>query len=578
MIQYHRHDVVIVGAGLAGTRAALELAPGTDVAVLTKVFPTRSHSTTAQGGVAAALNNNRTKGDDDWQQHFFDTVKGSDYLGDQDAIEFLCREAPVTVYELEHMGVPFSRFPDGSISQRPFGGHSRPRICHAADRTGHVMLHSMYEQSLKQRVRYYSELQVTDLILEEHDGRKVCKGVVGYNLWDSSVHVFQARAVLIATGGGGRLYKFTSNAYESSGDGYGMAYRAGLPLMDMEFTQFHPTGLYPIGILITEGVRGEGGILLNDKDEPFMERYAPEFKDLAPRDVTSRAILTEILEGRGIGGKDYVHLKISHIGREAILAKLPEMYKFAMTYVGVDITKDPFPVKPTMHYIMGGIPTDFATSAVLSDDQGHTVAGLYASGEAACESVHGGNRLGANSLIDTVCFGKKCGIHMREFLAHAPWRDVVDDPGPRLASRIEHYLNGSGELTVADLRLKMQLNMDARVGVYRTGDGLREGAAIHKQCQADLPRVAVKDTSRTFNLELKDAFELENLLGWGEAVLAGAQYREESRGAHSRVDFPNRDDSRFLHHSLITRVPGGEPRIGRKAVSITRFQPKERKY
>ena len=583
MIHTHIHDAIVVGAGLAGSRAALALAGKANVAVISKVFPTRSHSSTAQGGVAAAINSNLSKGEDSWQTHLFDTVKGGDYLGDQDAQEFMCREAPTTVYELEHMGVPFSRTADGRISQRPFGGHSRPRICHAADRTGHVMLHTLWEQTLKLGVPYYSEMEVTDLIVEDEGGRKVCKGVVGYSLWDSSVHVFHARTVLLATGGAGRLYKFTSNAYENTGDGLGMAWRAGLPLMDPEYTQFHPTGLYPIGILITEGVRGEGGILLNGKGEAFMGKYAPEFKDLAPRDLTSRAIYTEILEGRGVDGKDYVHLKIDHIGREKILEKLPEMYKFAKTYVGVDITKDPFPVKPTMHYIMGGIPTDFATSRVLADASGATVQGLYASGECACESVHGGNRLGANSLIDTVCFGKKCGQHMLEAMADDHGHvDIVGDPAAGLQARMQRYLKGPGQgtpVTPADLRLRMQLNMDERVGVYREGPRLVEGQEKHREVRRDFARVKVSDTSSAFNLELKDAFELENLLDFGDAVLAGAIYREESRGAHSRVDFPERDDARFLHHTLVTRDPGGgAPTISKKPVTITRFQPAARKY
>lgn len=586
MIHTHVHDVVIVGAGLAGTRAALELGKTSDVAVISKVFPSRSHSSTAQGGVAASINSNLSQGEDSWMTHMLDTVKGADYLGDQDAIEFMCREAPQTVYELEHMGVPFSRTPEGRISQRAFGGHSRPRVCHSADRTGHVMLAALYEQSVKDKIRYYAETQITDLILEEEDGQKVCKGVVGYNLWDSSVHVFHARAVMLAMGGVGRLYKFTSNAYENTGDGMGMAYRAGLPLMDMEFTQFHPTGLYPIGILITEGVRGEGGILRNSEGEAFMERYAPVFKDLAPRDLVSRAVYTEIKEGRGIGGKDYVHLQIDHIGAEAILSKIPEMRKFALTYTGVDVLKEPFPVKPTMHYIMGGIPTDYASSRVLADDRGNTVRGLYAGGEVACESVHGGNRLGANSLIDTVCFGKKTGIHMREYVGELGHSEINGDPGAALAARIESYVNpvagsttpSESKLLPADLRLKMQLNMDERVGVYREGEKLKEGLKIHHDLAKDYARVGITDQSRVFNMEMRDAFELENMLGFGEAVLTGAITREESRGAHTRVDFTERDDERFLHHSLIWKDEDGQVKRGTKPVTITRFQPQEREY
>ena len=583
MIQTHIHDAVIVGAGLAGTRAALALSGKANVAVIAKIFPTRSHSSTAQGGVAAAINSNLAKGEDSWQTHFFDTVKGGDYLGDQDAQEYMCREAPTTVYELEHMGVPFSRTASGRISQRPFGGHSRPRICHSADRTGHVLLHTLWEQTLKAGVQYYPEMFISDLIIDDEGGQKVCKGVVGFNMWDSTIHVFQARTVLLATGGAGRLYKFTSNAYENTGDGPGMVWRAGLPVMDMEFSQFHPTGLYPIGILISEGVRGEGGILLNDKGEAFMARYAPEFKDLAPRDVTSRACYTEILEGRGIGGKDYLHLQISHIGRDKILEKIPEMYTFALTYCGVDVTKDPFPIKPTMHYVMGGIPTDFATSRVLADDKGGTVKGLYASGECACESVHGANRLGANSLIDTVVFGKKCGLHMLEAMADSHGHaDIKNDPVAPLEARMAAFKKGPANgtpTTAADIRLRMQLNMDEKVGVYRTAQGLDEGRAVHEKLREEFGRVKVTDTSSAFNLELRDAFELDNLLSYGEAVLAGALYREESRGAHTRVDFPERDDARFLHHTLCTKNPdGGRPIVGKKSVSITRHQPAVRKY
>ncbi len=575
-IEFHYHDVIIVGAGLAGTRAAIEVAPIADVAVISKVFPTRSHSTTAQGGAAAALSNNKSQGEDSWELHMFDTVKGSDYLGDQNAIEYMCKEAPTTIIEIEHMGCPFSRTPDGKIAQRPFGGHSRPRACYSADRTGHVMLHTLYEQSLKHGVYYYSEFMVTELLI---DNGEVCRGVVAYDLRRGDIHVFIAKAVLLATGGGGRIYKITSNAHESTGDGFALVYKAGLPLQDMEFPQFHPTGLYPIGILISEAVRGEGGILLNDKGERFMERYAPDFKDLAPRDIVSRAIYTEIQEGRGVGPKkDHVYLQIHHIGKDAIFKKLPEIYRAALTYVGVDCTKEPIPVMPTMHYCMGGIPTNYENGRVLADERGKTIAGLYAAGEAACESVHGANRLGCNSLIDTVVFGRKAGKHMFEYIQGVPKPEPKKEDGKRTLELVERIISSDGREKVSRIREEMQELMWEKCSVFREEKTLRECLEKLKELQERYKNISLTDKGSTFNVELKEAIELGNMLEYAEATVASALFRKESRGAHSRIDYPDRDDKNFLKHTLVFRVEGDLPRLAQRDVSITKYQPEERRY
>jgi succinate dehydrogenase / fumarate reductase flavoprotein subunit len=574
-IEFHYHDVIIVGAGLAGTRAAIEVAQIADVAVITKVFPTRSHSTTAQGGAAAALSNNKSQGEDSWELHMFDTVKGSDYLGDQNAIEYMCKEAPKSVIEIEHMGCPFSRTPEGKIAQRPFGGHSRPRACYSADRTGHVMLHTLYEHSIKQRVYYYSEFVVTELMIDND----VCRGVVAYDLRGGDVHVFSSKAVLLATGGGGRIYKITSNAHESTGDGFGLIYKSGLPLQDMEFPQFHPTGLYPLGILITEAVRGEGGMLLNSKGERFMEKYAPDFKDLAPRDIVSRAIYTEIQEGRGVGPKkDHVNLQIHHIGRDAILKKLPEIYKFSLTYVGVDCTKEPIPVMPTMHYYMGGIPTNHEDGRVIADEKGKTIAGLYAAGEAACESVHGANRLGCNSLIDTVVFGRKSGKHMFEYIQEIPKVEPKNEDGKKSLEIINKLLSSDGKERVSQLREEMQELMWNKCSVFRDEKTLREGLEGLKELKDRYRNISLTDKGSTFNIELKEAIELGNMLEYAEATVASALFRKESRGAHSRIDYPDRDDKNFLKHTLVFRVEGDMPKLTQREVSITRHQPEERRY
>ncbi len=565
----HRHDVLIVGAGGAGLRAALEVSDGADVAVLSKVFPTRSHTGAAQGGIAAALSN---VDDDSCEKHIFDTVKGSDYLGDQDAIEVLCSEAPQTVYDLEHLGVPFSRLPDGRISQRPFGGHSATRACHAADRTGHVILHTLYEHCLKKKVRFYPEYFALSLILEE--GR--VQGLVAWDVIHGGIHLFHAKAVLLATGGYGRVFKTTSNAHANTGDGMAMAYAAGIPLEDMEFIQFHPTGIYKLGILITEGARGEGGILLNGRGERFMERYAPSMKDIAPRDVVSRAIYREIREKRGIGGKDYVHLDIRQLGKKKILEKLPDIHSFALTYIGVDAIREPIPVQPTAHYAMGGIPTD-VDGRVVIDDQGTSVSGLYAAGECACVSVHGGNRLGCNSLLDIVVFGRRAGkrilADISGFDIGEPAADAAD--GARL--RIEDLLSGSGEETANGIRSRLQEVMMFRCSVFRSEQLLREAQADLARLRTRYAGIRIMDRGRICNTDLIEAWELGDLLSLAETMVAGALARKESRGAHFREDYPDRDDENFLKHTLIRKGDQG-PEIFYKPVTITRFQPKERTY
>lgn len=565
----HRHDVVIVGAGLAGARAAMELAADADVAVISKVFPTRSHSATAQGGIAAALGNAT---EDSPEAHIFDTVKGSDYLGDQNQIEILCENAVPTVYELEHMGVPFSRMPNGKIAQRPFGGHTHPRACYAADRTGHVILHTLFEQSVRAKVRYYNEFFVTQLLFS--DG--ACRGVAGVDLRTGSVHVFHAKAVMMATGGGGRIFKTTSNAHVTTGDGFALVYNAGLPLQDMEFTQFHPTGLYPLGILITEGVRGDGGILVNNKGERFMEKYAPKMLDLAPRDIISRAIYTEIKEGNGIGGGDYVYLRIHHIGRDAIMKNLPEVYQFCKTYVGVDCTKEPIPVMPTAHYVMGGIPTDTRGRAI-ADETGAPVPGLYAAGETACESIHGANRLGCNSLTDTVVFGRRTGREIADHVRSETFQPLPPHPEKETEAMIERLLKSTTGKKIPELRAALQRTMMDNCSVFRTEETLRRACADVAEVANDYEHAAIADRTRCFNTELQEALELKYLLDFAAPVAASALQRRESRGAHFRVDYPNRDDGNFLHHTLVFHT-GGAPRFARRDVVITRFQPQERKY
>jgi succinate dehydrogenase / fumarate reductase flavoprotein subunit len=573
----HDYDVVIVGAGLAGLRAAIELGQEARVAVLTKVFATRSHSGAAQGGIGAALGNEE---EDSWEWHMFDTVKGSDYLGDQDAIELMAKDAPRTLIELEHMGVPFNRTAEGKIAQRAFGGHTRnfgqapiKRACYAADRTGRVILDTLWEKSLQAGIRFFHEFNLIDLIVG--DGR--CCGVVACELATGEIHVFHSRAVLLATGGAGKIYKTTSNAMASTGDGMAIAYRAGALLEDMEFVQFHPTGIYKLGILISEAARGEGGILRNKDGERFMERYAPTIKDLAPRDMVSRCILEEIRAGRGIGGKDYVHLDLTHLGEEVIEKKLMEITGFARTYAGVDARKEPIPVQPTCHYMMGGIATD-ADGHVLTDEKGGIFPGLYAAGECACVSVHGANRLGCNSLLDILVFGRRSGKQIGRFLESAP--PPLKPPGlaAKTAGFIQGLLDRSGDVSYGRIQAEMAALMMDRVSVFRTEQGLGEALAGLRRLKQSYQRIHLTDKGKRFNREIFDVLELGYMLDLAEAIVVGALFRKESRGAHSREDYPRRDDANFLVHTLLRFDAAAGPRVFTKPVTITRFQPQERKY
>jgi succinate dehydrogenase / fumarate reductase flavoprotein subunit len=573
----HEYDVVIVGAGLAGLRAAIELGQEARVAVLTKVFATRSHSGAAQGGIGAALGNEE---EDSWEWHMFDTVKGSDYLGDQDAIEIMAKDAPRTLIELEHMGVPFNRTPEGKIAQRAFGGHTRnfgqapiKRACYAADRTGRVILDTLWEKSLQAGIRFFHEFTLIDLIVAE--GR--CCGVVACEFATGEIHVFHSRAVLLATGGAGKIYKTTSNAMASTGDGMAIAYRAGAFLEDMEFVQFHPTGIYKLGILISEAARGEGGILRNKDGERFMERYAPTIKDLAPRDMVSRCILQEIRNGRGIDGKDYVHLDLTHLGDEVIEKKLMEITGFARTYVGVDARKEPIPVQPTCHYMMGGIASD-ADGHVLIDEKGGIFPGLYTAGECACVSVHGANRLGCNSLLDILVFGRRSGKQIRRFLESASPPLKPTGLAAKTAGIIQALLDRSGDVSYGPIQAEMAVLMMDRVSVFRTEQGLQEAIAGLGRLKQRYQRIHLTDKGKRFNREILDVLELGYMLDLAEAITVGALFRRESRGAHSREDYPRRDDTHFLVHTLLRFDADAGPRVFTKPVTITRFQPQERKY
>ncbi len=570
-----KHDIVIVGSGLAGLRAAMEVAEKADVALISKVYPTRSHSGAAQGGIAAALGNEEP---DSWEWHMYDTVKGGDYLTDQDAAEILAQDAPRAVYELEHLGVPFNRTPEGKIAQRPFGGHTREfgkaaikRACHAADHTGRVILDTLYWETVRRGIKVYNEFQMVDLILKDHQAA----GIVVYELATGQVHFFHSRMVVLATGGFGKVFRTTSNCFANCGEGVHLAYQAGIPLEDMEFVQFHPTGVYGLGILITEAARGEGGILRNRSGERFMERYAPVIKDLAPRDMVSRAIDREIAEGRGIDGKDYVHLDLTHLGRSKIEEKLSDISSFAKIYLGVDAAVQPIPVSPTCHYMMGGIPTDL-DGRVLDQEQ-RPVPGLYAIGECACLSLHGANRLGCNSLLDLVVFGRRCGQRMLQDLTQASWGSPPPHPGERTLARIETLKSGGKGEKIHALRASLQKIMMDDCSVFRREEGLARALAAVRGLQEGYRKIAVRDPGTHFNSELMEAFELESLLGLAEAILVSAQTRQESRGAHSREDFTERDDQRWLKHTLIQKTERG-PRISYKPVTITRFQPKARTY
>jgi succinate dehydrogenase / fumarate reductase flavoprotein subunit len=585
----HRADVVVVGAGGAGLRATLGLAEaGLETACITKVFPTRSHTVAAQGGISAALGN---MGDDDWRYHFYDTVKGSDWLGDQDAIAYMCREAPAAVIELERYGLPFSRTEDGRIYQRPFGGMTThygkgiaQRTCAAADRTGHAMLHTLYQQSLRHRAKFFIEYFAIDLIME--DG--ACRGVLALDMASGTLHRFLAQATILATGGYGRAYFSCTSAHTCTGDGGGMALRAGLPLADMEFVQFHPTGIYGAGCLITEGVRGEGGILRNAGGERFMERYAPNAKDLASRDVVSRAMTIEIREGRGVGPqKDHLHLHLEHLGAEVIAKRLPGIAETAMIFANVDVTRAPIPVQPTVHYNMGGIPANVNGEALTSSDGSERlVPGLMAVGEAACVSVHGANRLGSNSLLDLVVFGRAAAAHCARTLR--PGASVAEPKASALEpllGRFDAIRHAAGPRPAATLRDEMQRAMQRDAAVFRTGDTLADGCAALGRCRDSFRDLGITDRSLVFNTDLVEALELDNLLGQSLATIHSARNRTESRGAHAREDYPARDDANWMKHTLAWVDPAGAVRFDYRPVQletpgadVERIPPQVRAY
>jgi succinate dehydrogenase / fumarate reductase flavoprotein subunit len=577
-IMYHSFDAIIVGAGGAGLRAALELGQAGvgSVAVLSKLYPTRSHTGAAQGGIGAALGNVE---EDLWEWHMYDTVKGGDYLTDQDAAEVLAREAVEAIYELEHWGLPFDRTADGKIAQRPFGGHTHHfgqgpvhRSCYAADRTGHMILQTLYQQCVRHNVQFFEEYHVLDLLIQ---GGVVC-GVVAYQILSGEIHTFRAKTILFATGGMGRMFEITSNAHALTGDGPAIALRRGIPLEDMEFFQFHPTGIYKMGILITEAVRGEGGILLNSQGERFMERYSPTLKDLAPRDIVSRSIYLEIREGRGINGKDYVHLDASHLGREVVESKLPDIADFTRTYLGIDPAVEPMPVQPTAHYAMGGIPTD-VDGRVVIDEKNTPLPGFYAAGECACVSVHGANRLGTNSLVDLVVFGRRAGRDMAGYIKEHDFIPLPDKAESQGRAEVERLLQSSGQEQVGTIRRELQEVMMDDIGVFRVEEQMKTAVNKIQNLKERYKQVSLDDKGKKFNTELLEALELGYLLELADVTAESAVARKESRGAHSREDYPQRDDENWLKHTL-AYLKGAGIELRYKPVSITRFQPKPRTY
>ncbi|MDC7119948.1 succinate dehydrogenase flavoprotein subunit [Cellulomonas fimi] len=616
-MQTHQYDVVIVGAGGAGMRAALESSTRVRTAVISKLYPTRSHTGAAQGGMCAALANVE---EDNWEWHTFDTVKGGDYLVDQDAAEVMAKEAIDAVLDLEKMGLPFNRTPEGKIDQRRFGGHTRNhgeaavrRSCYAADRTGHMILQTLYQQCVKNDVEFFNEFYVLDLLVDHDlaaghvpDGEEVnVSGVVAYELATGEIHVFRAKSVVLATGGAGKIFKTTSNAHTLTGDGMALAYRRGIPLEDMEFFQFHPTGLAGLGILLSEAARGEGGILRNAQGERFMERYAPTIKDLAPRDIVARSMANEVREGRGAGpNKDYVLLDLTHLEPAHIDAKLPDITEFARTYLGVEPYTEPVPVYPTAHYAMGGVPTNIEGEVLRNSTD--VIRGLYAAGEVACVSVHGSNRLGTNSLLDINVFGKRAGISAAQYAAGAQWVDIPENPAATVEAELETIrTRGDGE-RVADIRRALQETMDANAQVFRTEESLEQALSDLKALRKRFAAVSVQDKSRTFNTDLLEAVELGFLLDIAETVVVGALNRKESRGGHFREDYPDRDDKSYMQHTMAYRRPlaakghrlwgsdsDGDRKgsfahttvfddyqvvLGSKPVTVTRYQPMERKY
>jgi len=592
-VHHHQHDIVIIGAGGAGMRAAIEAGPKAKTAVISKLYPTRSHTGAAQGGMAAALANVE---EDSWEWHTFDTIKGGDYLVDQDAAEILAKEAIDAVIDLENMGLPFNRTPEGKIDQRRFGGHTRDhgkspvrRACYAADRTGHMILQTLFQNCVKLGVEFHNEFYALDLVMVDvvgEDGvtRQQPAGVVAFELATGDLHVFHAKAVIFATGGFGKMYKTTSNAHTLTGDGVGIVWRKGLPLEDMEFFQFHPTGLAGLGILLTEGARGEGAILRNASGERFMERYAPTIKDLAPRDIVARCMVQEVAEGRGAGpNKDYVLLDCTHLGAEVLETKLPDITEFARTYLGVDPVVEPVPVMPTAHYAMGGIPTN--TNAEVLYDNTTVVPGLYAAGECACVSVHGSNRLGTNSLLDINVFGKRSGNNAAEWVQTAEFLPLPEDPAAGVRGMLDQLRASTGTERIAVLRKELQDEMDKNAQVFRTDESLAKMTETIHQLRDRYLNIAVQDKGKRFNTDLLEAVELGFLLDLAEVVVFSARNRKESRGGHMRDDYPKRDDEHYMQHTMAYLT--GDPHssladdhitLDWKPVVVTRYQPMERKY